>query len=170
MTSVAAAIHAERPAPRVAAALVVAIVLLGLPTAASQIIALLVYLPYALVGALLAILRPRNLIGWLLIGIGWGLLFGFQPVPVTAETLRNGTAGPLVMLIAWVKGWSWLGAFGLFVIVTVLFPAGHMPKGRWRGGLRKEKHASARHTMGAPSRDRGAKPPSSATPRCASGA
>ena len=81
MTSLLAAIQAERPAPRLVAALVVAIVLVGLPTALSQIIALVVYLPYALVGALLAILRPRNLIGWLLIGIGWGLLFGFQPIP-----------------------------------------------------------------------------------------
>src|SRR5690349_9362224 len=133
MMSAAAATQAERPAPRLVAGLVLVIVLLGLPTAVSQIIALLAYLPYAVVGALLAILRPRNLIGWLLIGIGWGLLFGFQPLPVTAETLRDGTAGPLVMLIAWVKGWSWLAAFGLFVIVTVLFPAGHMPKGRWRG-------------------------------------
>ncbi|TME31630.1 MAG: adenylate/guanylate cyclase domain-containing protein [Chloroflexi bacterium] len=123
----------DRPAPRLVAALVVAIVLVGLPTALSQIIALLVYLPYALVGALLAIRRPRNLIGWLLMGIGWGLLFGFQSAPATADSLRSGTAAPLVMAIVWVKGWSWLGAFGLFVVVTVLFPSGHMPRGQWRG-------------------------------------
>ena len=133
MTTLQATLQVERPAPRFVAALVVAIVLVGLPTAASQIIALLVYVPYALVGALLAIRRPRNLIGWLLIGIGWGLLFGFQPIPATVESLRGGTAAALVLMIGWVKGWSWLGAFGLFVIVTVLFPSGHMPRGRWRG-------------------------------------
>src|SRR6266550_7705915 len=133
MTTLPATLQADRPAPRLVVALVVAIVVVGLPTALSQIIALLVYLPYALVGALLAIRRPRNLIGWLLIGIGWGLLFGFQPIAAVSESLRNGTAAPLVMAIAWVKGWSWLGAFGLFVVVTVLFPSGHMPRGRWRG-------------------------------------
>jgi class 3 adenylate cyclase len=133
MTTLPATLQVERPAPRLVMALVVAIVLVGLPTAASQIISLVVYLPYALVGGLLAIRRPRNPIGWLLIGIGWGLLFGFQPTPATAESLRSGAAAPLVMVIAWVKGWSWLGGFGLFVIVTVLFPSGHMPKGRWRG-------------------------------------
>src|SRR5438552_16387090 len=133
MNSAPPPLKPDRPAPRLVAALVVAIVLVGLPTAASQIIALLVYLPYALVGALLAIRRPRNLIGWLLMGIGWGLLFGFQSAPATANSLRSGTAAPLVMAIVWVKSWSWLGAFGLFVVVTVLFPSGHIPRGRWRG-------------------------------------
>ena len=132
MTVKQATLSDARPAPRLVAALVVGLVLAGIPTAASQLIALIVFLPYALVGALLAIRRPRNLIGWLLIGIGWGLLFGFQPVPATAESVQSGTAPPIVMLIAWVKGWSWLGAFGLFVVVTVLFPSGHMPTGRWR--------------------------------------
>jgi hypothetical protein len=102
MTTLPATLQVERPAPRLVMALVVAIVLVGLPTAASQIISLVVYLPYALVGGLLAIRRPRNPIGWLLIGIGWGLLFGFQPTPATAESLRSGAAAPLVMVIAWV--------------------------------------------------------------------
>ena len=35
--------------------------------------------------------------------------------------------------MAWQQGWSWLGAFGLFVVITVIFPAGRLPIGRWRG-------------------------------------
>jgi class 3 adenylate cyclase len=122
-----------RPASLFVTTLVAAIVLAGVPSAVLNGIPLLVYLPYALVGALLVIRRPRNPIGWLLVGVGWALLAGFGRVPATAESLRTGTASPLVMLMAWQQGWSWLGAFGLFVVITVIFPAGRLPIGRWRG-------------------------------------
>jgi class 3 adenylate cyclase len=122
-----------RPASVFVTILVAAIVLAGVPSAVLSGIPLLVYLPYALVGALLVIRRPRNPIGWLLVGVGWALLAGFGRVPATAESLRTGTASPLVMLMAWQQGWSWLGAFGLFVVITVIFPAGRLPIGRWRG-------------------------------------
>jgi class 3 adenylate cyclase len=114
--------------------LVAAVVVVGVLTSIFNWLAWLVYSPYALVGGLLAIRRPRNPIGWLLIGIGWALLSGFESVPASAASLRAGTASPLVMLIAWQKGWSWLGAFGLFVVITVIFPSGHLPTGRWRAG------------------------------------
>jgi class 3 adenylate cyclase len=122
-----------RPASLFVTVLVAAIVLAGVLSALVSGIALLVYLPYALVGALLVIRRPRNPIGWLLVGVGWALLAGFERVPATAESLRAGTASPLALLMAWQQGWSWLGAFGLFVVITVIFPAGRLPIGRWRG-------------------------------------
>lgn len=122
-----------RPASLIVAALIAAIVLAGVPSALLNGTAWLVYLPYAAVGALLVIRRPRNIIGWLLVGIGWAILAGFEALPATAQSLRDGTASPLVMLLAWQQGWSWLGAFGCFVIITVTFPAGRLPRGRWRG-------------------------------------
>jgi hypothetical protein len=123
---------AARPAPRLLILLIAAVVFVGVISSFASWIALLIYLPYACVGGLLAIQRPRNPIGWLLIGIGWALLSGFQSVPATSESLQGATAPPLVMLVAWQKGWSWLGGFGLFVVITVLFPSGHLPPGRWR--------------------------------------
>jgi class 3 adenylate cyclase len=122
-----------RPASLFLTVLVAAIVLAGVPSALLSGIGLVVYLPYALVGALLVLRRPRNPIGWLLVGVGWALLAGFERVPATAEALRAGTASPLAMLLAWEQGWSWLGAFGLFVVITDFFPAGRLPAGRWRG-------------------------------------
>jgi hypothetical protein len=122
-----------RPASLFVTVLVAAIVLAGASSALVSGVALPVYLPYALVGALLVISRPRNHIGWLLVGVGWALLAGFERVPATAESLRAGTASPLALLMAWQQGWSWLGAFGLFVVITVTFPAGRLPLGRWRG-------------------------------------
>ena len=99
----------------------------------STLVALLVYAPYASVGTLLAIRRSRNLIGWLLIAIGWAFLAGFDRNPATAAALKSGTATALHQVIAWQQGWSWIGAFAIFVMITVLFPSGHLPTGRWRG-------------------------------------
>jgi len=132
MTSTRSAPRVDRPAPLPVTALVAVLFISGLLIASSNATAVPVYLPYAIVGALLAIRRSRNPIGWLLIGIGWGLILGFQAVPTTAHSLQTGSASPLILFIAWQKGWSWLGAFALFVVVTVLFPSGHLPTGRWR--------------------------------------
>src|SRR6266542_4939848 len=93
-----------RPASLIVAVLIAAIVLAGVPSALLNGTAWLVYLPYAAVGALLVIRRPRNIIGWLLVGIGWAILAGFEALPATAQSLRDGTASPLVMLLAWQQG------------------------------------------------------------------
>jgi class 3 adenylate cyclase len=131
MTDLGATFPTVRSAPRIVTVLIAAIVLAGLPAAIQSGIGLVVFLPYALVGALLVIRRPRNTIGWLLIGIGWAFLLGFENV-FGAASLRDGTASPLAQLVAWEQGWSWLGAFGLFVVVTIVFPSGRLPTGRWR--------------------------------------
>ena len=122
------------PAPRSLILLVAAIVLVGVPVGfVSEIgLALILYLPNVCVGALLVIRRPRNLIGWLLIGIGWAFVGGFVPVPATAESFQAGTASPLAMLIAWWNSWSWFTAFALYLVIMIIFPGGHLPTGRWR--------------------------------------
>jgi class 3 adenylate cyclase len=131
MTELQGTLPTARSAPRVVTVLIAAIVLAGLPAAIQSGVALLVFLPYALVGALLVIRRPRNIIGWVLIGIGWAFLLGFQNV-FGGASVRDGTGSPLAQLVAWEQGWSWFGAFGLFVVVTIIFPSGRLPAGRWR--------------------------------------
>jgi class 3 adenylate cyclase len=132
MTSTRVALQVDRPAPLPVTALVAVLFIAGLPGAFWNPVAVPIYLSYALAGALVAIRRPRNPIGWLLIGIGWALTLGFEAVPATAAELRTGAVPPLILLIAWQKGWSWLAGFGLFTVLTVLFPSGHLPAGRWR--------------------------------------
>lgn len=95
-------------------------------------IAWIVYLPYACVGALLAIRRPRNWIGWLLIGIGWAFLGGFLRALASPAAIQAGTAPPLPTLIAWVSSWAWFAAMALFVDIMVIFPASRLPTGRRR--------------------------------------
>jgi hypothetical protein len=102
--TVSQAMAHTRPASLFVMVLVSAIVVAGVPSALLSGIALLVYLPYALVGVLLVIRRPRNPIGWLLVGVGWALLAGFGRVPAMADSLRAATASPLALLMAWHRG------------------------------------------------------------------
>jgi hypothetical protein len=123
------------PASPLVVGLVAAIVLVGLLIAlvGEFLLALVLYLPNVLIGALLVIRRPRNPIGWLLIGIGWAFVGGLVPVPATAGALLAGTASPLAFLGAWWSSWSWFVAFALYLVLMIIFPAGHLPTGRWRG-------------------------------------
>src|SRR5438093_1570594 len=93
----------------------------------------IVFLPYASVGALLAIRRPRNWIGWLLISIGWGFLGGFLNALASPTAIGAGTAPPIPTLIAWISSWSWFAALAMFVVIMIIFPTSRLPTGRWRG-------------------------------------
>ncbi|MEA2577560.1 MAG: hypothetical protein QOD78_1148, partial [Chloroflexota bacterium] len=55
----------------VAAYAALAMLLAGRPGALSLVILLGAYVPYAGVGSMLVARRPRNPIGWVLLGIGW---------------------------------------------------------------------------------------------------
>ena len=109
------------PAPRLLIMLVAAIVLVGVPVAAVGGIGLIVYPPYAGAGALLAIRRPRNPIGWLLIGLSWASLLPFVPVPATPAAFQAGTASSFAMLIAWSSAWVPTSGFVGLIIVMIIF-------------------------------------------------
>jgi hypothetical protein len=121
------------PAPRAVILLVAAIVLAGIPVAVIGWFGVFVYPPYAGIGALLAIRRHRNPIGWLLIGLGWTFLFAFVPTRETAMALQAGTAPPFEMLMAWSSAWLPTSGFLMLLVIMIIFPAGRMPIGRWRG-------------------------------------
>jgi hypothetical protein len=105
----------------------------GLVAAAIAGIAVIIYVPYAAVGAMLIIRRPKNPIGWLLTAVAWGFALGFQPVNATPEELRTLTAPPIVLAIAWIKWWwSFPLIITLISVITITFPTGRLPAGRWR--------------------------------------
>jgi len=87
-------------------------------------------LPYGVVGAFVAIRRPRNSIGWLLLLGAWAFAVTSFNVPATVAQLTSGAVSSGVMALAIVQS-----AFGgplilLFFVITVLFPSGRLPIGR----------------------------------------
>jgi hypothetical protein len=94
----------------------------------------LVFSAFALVGAIVAIRRPRNPVGWcfgagaLLWSLGvlssalyWHMAFGRANPPVAAD------------YVAWLGTWTCLPAFVLLLaLVPLLFPTGAPPSPRWR--------------------------------------
>jgi len=95
--------------------------------------AIVIYVPYATVGAILVIKRPLNGIGWLLTTIAWAFALGFLPVQATVEELQTLTAPPFVLAVAWFKSsWSAPLTFTLIACLTIVFPTGRLPVGRWR--------------------------------------
>jgi hypothetical protein len=83
---------------------------------------------YMAVGAFLAIRRPDDIIGWLLIGIAFGFIATTTIPGVDVATLQRGDASFRDDLIAWIGGWSGSALFIGFLALTILFPNGRLPE------------------------------------------
>jgi hypothetical protein len=94
----------------------------------------IVFSAFALVGAIVAVRRPRNPVGWffgagaflwalgvLSSGLYWHVAFGRPDPPMAAD------------YVAWLGTWSFLPAFTLLLaLVPLLFPTGAPLSPRWR--------------------------------------
>jgi len=114
------------------AGLVLSLAAAGGVVAAFAGTALVVYVPYATVGAILVIRRPGNGIGWLLTAIAWQFTVGWLPIQATVEELQTLTAPPIVLAVAWVHSSGLPLAFALIACLAIVFPTGRLPVGRWR--------------------------------------
>ena len=129
-----------RALPVAAVGVLLATTVAGLLLAAllSDLAGVLFFAAYAGIGAYLAIRRPTNSVGWLLLLAGWGLAIGTVRSPAPAEHLLAGGLDPVEAALAWSNavGWS-LGLLG-FLGIALVFPDGRLPAGRGRGrpGLR----------------------------------
>jgi hypothetical protein len=109
-----------------------AMLLAGKPGALALIFLLVAYVPYAGVGSILVARRPRNVIGWVLLGIGWTFAVGFLPIDATAHELQTLTASPVQEAIVWLTEWCVSVTFALFALLAFSFPTGKLAIGRWR--------------------------------------
>jgi hypothetical protein len=116
----------------VAAYAVSAMLLAGRPGALSLVILLVAYVPYAGVGSILVARRPRNVIGWVLLAIGWTFAVSFLPIDATAHELQSVTASPVQEAIAWLTEWCVSLTFALFATLAFSFPTGRLAQGRWK--------------------------------------
>lgn len=90
------------------------------------------YTSYAAVGALLALRRPRNSIGWLLVAIAFGFVGTTYSPTIDVAALQDGSATWADFLGVWAGGWAAYATFGGFLALMLLFPSGTLGTGRWR--------------------------------------
>jgi hypothetical protein len=89
---------------------------------------------FTAVGAIVALRRPANPIGWLLLGTGFfaalgafGIEYGIYAIVGRAIALPGGVFG------AWLGSWTWVFYVGGFLpFVALLFPNGRLLSRRWR--------------------------------------
>ena len=105
-----------------------ALVVLGVVFNRSDAPGLLAFLPYAIVGSLLVIRRPRHLIGWLLLLMAAGFGIVDHPVEVSAAAIATGTA-PWLPLLAWLATMAGIELFAGLAVLSAVFPTGALPGG-----------------------------------------
>lgn len=109
-----------------------AVLTAGLALAVEDPFTVLFYGSYALAGALLVIRRPRNSIGWLLLVIAFGFIGTTSRPILDMDALVAGTATTPDFLVAWFGSWAPMLAFTAILALSILFPSGHLPRGRGR--------------------------------------
>jgi hypothetical protein len=89
-------------------------------------------LPFLVVGAMLAVRRPTNPIGWLLLGLICALALATEPIDTTPAAIAAGTAGLSATALAVVSA-SVAGPmiFVILQVLTLVLPAGTFPTGTW---------------------------------------
>ena len=92
----------------------------------------------ALVGAMVAVLTPADLIGWLLLVGQLGVGIGLVAAAFAVRVLEDADLGPLLAgrtatVVGSVLGAGW--ALTIMTAVFLLFPDGSLPSGRWRAVL-----------------------------------
>ena len=92
---------------------------------------LMIAIPSAAVGVLVARREPRNPIGWLLLGIATAVLLSTGAGAYSLLVYRLGRDLPLGTLGLMLYQ-LWSPALALFLLVILLFPDGGLPSRRWR--------------------------------------
>ncbi|HEX5823618.1 MAG TPA: hypothetical protein VFY18_04075 [Candidatus Limnocylindrales bacterium] len=123
-------VETVRPLPFFGRVIVIVLDIAGVLVAAPSGFGLLWFIPYAGVGTLLVIRRPRNSIGWLLLVLGWGHALATVTLNATVAQFADGSLSIPMRFAGWVLG-SGGTLFLLYAILMLVFPSGRLPRSRW---------------------------------------
>ena len=118
--------------PRAVAGLLAITALVVTALAAFDPISLFLAVSYGLVGALLVLRQPGNVVGWLLLLIAFGFSATTTPAGIDLAALTAGTADLDDFLPVWLSSWGGGLSFIAYTTLTLIFPSGRLPRGRWR--------------------------------------
>jgi MFS family permease len=110
---------------------VVAVAALAIAVGVTSGVGLLESAPYGIVGGVLAIRRPRHLVGWLLLAGAWTFALSSVPVSATTAQLVAGAVPPLLMAVAVVQASTGGFLITVLLVITLVFPSGRLPTGPW---------------------------------------
>ena len=103
------------------------------PDLITVVVVAFVMLSYPIVGAIVAIRRPGNPLGWLLLALGLGFTVAFFSTDYVGRAVVSGWSLPGVVLVAWISNWGFAVDMAIgFTWIPLLFPTGHLPGPRWR--------------------------------------
>jgi hypothetical protein len=96
-----------------------------------------VYGAFVVMGVIVASRRPENLIGWLMIGVGFLTSIGnlAQAYAIYGKYTNPGGL-PGVSFAAWLGAWTWPTGLLLIVPLLLLYPTGRAASARWRWVVR----------------------------------
>ena len=96
--------------------------------ASSDGLGALAFAGFAGVGTLIALRRPGNAVGWILLGIAIAFAAG-----EAGQSYAEERSNPAYAAVAWVTSWTTNVWFSLArIFLPLLFPHGHPPSRRWR--------------------------------------
>ena len=103
------------------------------PDVATVLAVSCVFVSLPSVGAILAVLRPRNPIGWLFLVAGAGFILNVFASEYVGRSVILGADLPGYALVDWVSVWSSELSLAILVIwIPLVFPDGHLVGPRWR--------------------------------------
>lgn len=102
----------------------------GVFVLATDPLSIVSYVAYTAIGAILVIRRPRNLVSWLVLGLG--ILPLINPLGADASAVASGTADTGAKLVVWLGSWSGALVYAGYLCVAIFFPSGQLPGGRAR--------------------------------------
>jgi hypothetical protein len=86
---------------------------------------------YCVVGVFLIDRRPRNPIGWLVVGLGLGFIGTSLRTDLDYAALDAGTATWPEFLLVWGSSFAGSASFVCYAALAFVFPSGTLPSGRW---------------------------------------
>ena len=98
-----------------------------------DVLFLVAFQMFSVVGVLIASRRPENAVGWLLLVIGIANGLSLLTASYAGWALYVHPSAPFGAEIAGATGWLWIPAVALpATFLLLIFPDGHLPSPRWR--------------------------------------
>jgi len=121
----------DRPLGRLGRVVLAIALLVGVAVAMPDPVSVLNFLAYAGIGVFVAIRRPHNPIGWILVVIAFSFI-ATSAIPDDIEAVKSGTSSAPDFLAAWVGTWAGGTTYLAYATLAMIFPSGRLPTGRWR--------------------------------------